>query len=447
MANNAGGARRQAEDAYDAVSLPVTDLRIALVIGGEALPHFGPGRTATPEVKALLAQIKESAVENESLGEALRFLLLAGGYGQDTSEVLPLARELAAKSKRKRDKEAAAIVTRDTRQWTAGEARKVLSSGLGPAALVAASVALERAGKPAEAARALGRLEENALAARVKAGVSSVALLLVMLGGTSTWALFSAVRKRPEAASRDFGVGAPDSYPQGLAPSLWVAFALFVALYVGLAFAVTEESALLKTGIASDSMLELAHYLVAAAAAFAIVPLYLRSRRLSFKDLGWTSRDWVVDIGWGIGGFLAATALVMALQMITSIVLSALGGGEPSRVTSPAAEFLVGARFGWKVALLLVVVGVVAPLLEETFFRGALLRAAGAEWGTKAAMIVSVVAFAAIHPGMPELLAPYLGIGYVLAKLAVVRRSLLPCFIAHALNNLFFVGIVMLLQL
>ncbi len=446
IAQNVGAARRQVENASAALSVPVTDLKIALAIGTQP-PVTRQSGEAPAALKDTLNELKLSARQDRSLADALRFLLLARYYGEAPGRTLALAEELARESKNARNIRIARILGRDIGEWTEAEAREMLSAELGPAALLAAGDVLQRHSSTAAAAACRDRLKENTLAAQLKMAASSVALLAVMLGGASVWMLYSAARRRQAGGASGMGARTLEARAPGYSGAMWQTFALYLVVFLILAAAVAAAVQYgPKAAPGHENTLELVHYAVTATAIFCLAPLLLRRRELSLRDLGWASSDRLADIAWGIGGFMAATSLVVVLQMMTGLVLSALGA-EPSEVTSPAAEFLVGARFGWRLALLLVVVGVIAPLTEETFFRGALLAAAGSEWGRSAGVFVSTLAFAAIHPGIPEMLVPYLGIGYVLGKLAVIRRSLLPCVIAHSLNNLFFVGMVMLLQL
>jgi membrane protease YdiL (CAAX protease family) len=90
----------------------------------------------------------------------------------------------------------------------------------------------------------------------------------------------------------------------------------------------------------------------------------------------------------------------------------------------------------------LLLASVVAPIVEETMFRGVLyrhLREASCRWGSVLSILFSALAssfvFAAIHPqgwlGIPVLMA--LAIAFALAR--EWRRSLLPAMIAHGINN------------
>jgi membrane protease YdiL (CAAX protease family) len=101
-----------------------------------------------------------------------------------------------------------------------------------------------------------------------------------------------------------------------------------------------------------------------------------------------------------------------------------------------------------------VVAGVIAPLVEETMFRGVLyrhLREATARWGNvgscaASALAVSLV-FAIIHPqglqGVPILMA--LAFSFTLAREA--RGTLVPAVIAHGCNNTAITCLLLLMAL
>jgi membrane protease YdiL (CAAX protease family) len=100
-------------------------------------------------------------------------------------------------------------------------------------------------------------------------------------------------------------------------------------------------------------------------------------------------------------------------------------------------------RSGWWGRLqALLVAGVVAPLVEETMFRGVLyrhLREYTAWLGRPVAVRVSALAvsfvFAVIHPqgwfGVPPLMG--LALAFCLAR--ELRGTLLPAMVAHAIQN------------
>lgn len=96
-------------------------------------------------------------------------------------------------------------------------------------------------------------------------------------------------------------------------------------------------------------------------------------------------------------------------------------------------------------ALFLIGATLLAPLGEETLFRGYVFNAlrqtfAGRAWGVPLAYATSALLFSLVHvggatQGLLALLVPLFLIGLLLAWAMHTTRSLLPCIIAHAINN------------
>jgi membrane protease YdiL (CAAX protease family) len=98
-----------------------------------------------------------------------------------------------------------------------------------------------------------------------------------------------------------------------------------------------------------------------------------------------------------------------------------------------------------------VFVCVVAPILEETFFRGFIFGAlrrlritvAGREVGTWLAAIVTGILFGFAHVGSAaaQYLIPLAFLGFVLCLVRWRTRSLYPCMALHSINNSLALGI------
>ena len=86
-----------------------------------------------------------------------------------------------------------------------------------------------------------------------------------------------------------------------------------------------------------------------------------------------------------------------------------------------------------------------APIGEEILFRGYVFNALrqsfrARAWGAPLAYVVSALLFAGVHSaevsqGLLGLLVPLFLIGLLLAWTMDYTKSLLPCIIAHAINN------------
>jgi membrane protease YdiL (CAAX protease family) len=90
--------------------------------------------------------------------------------------------------------------------------------------------------------------------------------------------------------------------------------------------------------------------------------------------------------------------------------------------------------------MLFVAAAIIAPIGEEIFFRGYVFNALRQDLGPVIAIILSAVVFSLVHfggatEGVIALLIPILFGGILLALASHLTESLVPCIIAHAMNN------------
>jgi membrane protease YdiL (CAAX protease family) len=140
-----------------------------------------------------------------------------------------------------------------------------------------------------------------------------------------------------------------------------------------------------------------------------------------------------IDAAWAAAGYAAFWVFSAAATLVFHLVAD----GEPPTNTGLVAE-AKSSTLGF--LLLFVAAGLITPVVEELWFRGFFLRALGKRAGVPVAVVVSSVAFGALH-------FPFTGIGglwivgmltvygAILALLAVRTRRLGAPIICHAVNN------------
>lgn len=139
----------------------------------------------------------------------------------------------------------------------------------------------------------------------------------------------------------------------------------------------------------------------------------------------------------------AALGAMTQLVLVPLLYLPFQGVIDEEDLSGPARELFDRVDGAGLVAMAVGVI-VVAPIVEELFFRGLLLGAIRARWGTAAAVIGSSLVFAATH--FQPLQLPALAVaGAVFAGAAVRTGRLGPAVAVHAgFNATTFVALVLL---
>lgn len=124
-------------------------------------------------------------------------------------------------------------------------------------------------------------------------------------------------------------------------------------------------------------------------------------------------------------GVLGGAAL-LAINALYALALSRLGV-EPPDVVPMLRDAMPG-------SLVALWAGLLAPVVEELYFRGRLLALLDPRLGTVLSAGISSALFAGLH-GIPEYLPVYLGMGLVLVALRRRTGGLAAPILAHIVNN------------
>ena len=151
----------------------------------------------------------------------------------------------------------------------------------------------------------------------------------------------------------------------------------------------------------------------------------VKGRGSLVDDFGLRARPW--DALGLVAGVVCQLVVIPVLYLLVQLVTGDLDVERPARELADRAH---GA--GFVVLALLVVLG--APVIEELFFRGLLLRAAERRVGTRWALAISSVAFAASHFELVQFPGLAL-VGLVFGILVVRTGRLGPGIAAHLAFN------------
>lgn len=149
------------------------------------------------------------------------------------------------------------------------------------------------------------------------------------------------------------------------------------------------------------------------------------------EALGWTrGAGFWRELGAGLFGYVVGFPL-LCLGLLATLVLTSLTSASP---THPIAyEFEQASALQLTVLFILASLG--APLVEETFFRGAFFQYLRGRFRFLPAALLQGLVFAAIHPQGWAALPVLTTIAVVFAGIREWRGSLVASMVAHALNN------------
>jgi membrane protease YdiL (CAAX protease family) len=155
----------------------------------------------------------------------------------------------------------------------------------------------------------------------------------------------------------------------------------------------------------------------------------VRKYRCGWQSLGF--RRFAVKKG------LLLSAAVVGLGIAISILYQLLLGGAESQTSTEALT-----ESGLGMVYLVILAVIVAPIAEETFFRGFLFPGISKRWGYSWGVVVSGALFALAHvvnvvfsPAAASALVPFFILGMLLAWLYRKTGSLWPCIITHFAYN------------
>lgn len=160
----------------------------------------------------------------------------------------------------------------------------------------------------------------------------------------------------------------------------------------------------------------------------AIYLVIVRGRGISWSQIGFRP----APMRWYLWAAVIALASLPAVALINLAIQTLLG--EPFR--NPQLELLAPAGFSWTALIgVLILAGVIAPIVEETVFRGLLYGWLRARLGLVAGVALSAAVFALAH-GILILVPVLLAYGVLLALIYEWSRSLWPPIVLHGIFNI-----------
>lgn len=225
--------------------------------------------------------------------------------------------------------------------------------------------------------------------------------------------------------------GAPTARGRRRAFATWKpATALGVAVLSLIAGQLVAAATLLLASGRDLTWIDGAGLVLADIATLAVILVFARrgADHLGPATFGLRKTDFAPALGWGLVAYFGYVAFAALWAIIVGTGGEGGSGGGATSATD-ATPIVI--------ALMFLGVAIAAPVVEEIVFRGYLFAALTRWKGPWPAAIVSGLLFGGahvlVHP--PEVLLPLAMMGFLLAMVFWISKSLLPCIALHAANN------------
>ncbi|MEO1095178.1 MAG: type II CAAX endopeptidase family protein [Cyanobacteria bacterium J06638_28] len=197
------------------------------------------------------------------------------------------------------------------------------------------------------------------------------------------------------------------------------------------------RSPFIGLGLRGQALYALTYYLLMSAGTIAVLFFAIRPYRPLPK--GWFQfkvwdRAWL----WGIGGYLAALPLMLAVSVVNQQLWQGQGG------SNPLLQTVLEAKDPGALVVFFITAAIAAPLFEELLFRGFLLPSLTRYVPVWGAILLSSFIFGIAHLSLSEVL-PLTVLGMVLGVVYTRSRNLVAPMLLHsAWNSITMLGLFLL---
>lgn len=169
-----------------------------------------------------------------------------------------------------------------------------------------------------------------------------------------------------------------------------------------------------------------------------VIPRWILRRHQATHLIGWR-RPTSQDFRWMSAGL----AVMVGFWIVYWQIIPWTDWEWALPVQPPDDASVVGFVSWWHVAIFALTTVIVAPIVEETFFRGFMLGGLNRVWWLIPSLLLSAVLFSAVHFNL-RVIIPFAVFGLVLGALYLRTKHLTAPALAHACWNL---GVTVLLGL
>lgn len=157
----------------------------------------------------------------------------------------------------------------------------------------------------------------------------------------------------------------------------------------------------------------------------AVLWLFLRARKLSFKNLGFAKIK-ATDFAW--------LAIAILVYFVALTITMTLASNVPGFDAEQAQDVGYEAVAGWQMAFAFIGLVILPPLAEEMMFRGFMYRGLASKWPKIVAALVTSLLFALVHFQWNVGIDVFV-LSMILIWLYERTKNLWMCVLLHAFKN------------
>jgi membrane protease YdiL (CAAX protease family) len=162
----------------------------------------------------------------------------------------------------------------------------------------------------------------------------------------------------------------------------------------------------------------------------------------SLRILGLKIKDALSALPWAVISYIAFIPIFVVV-LISNMRIMNLLNYEPK--VPPVFGFVLEGKNIFSLVLFMVLVGVIAPIVEELFFRGFLYNASKKYLGKTLSVAITTVLFALLHQELFQF-APIVFIGLLLIYVYEKTGSLWTAIMVHSIHNISTTYLVLLIK-
>jgi len=234
---------------------------------------------------------------------------------------------------------------------------------------------------------------------------------------------------------------APESFEDGTQwklSMLFKAILLFIAFSIGIQLFLSVIQ-LMVNWLPENLLLLLQTTLVDLFCVYILADL-ARQNGGTWRDLGLRvpSRRPLREVMTGIVGYMGVFPIFITFLIALVVIAHVLSYEPPAH---PLVNIILEEedRFPFLIIYSVILATVIAPILEEIFFRGFCYPILKKRWGARVAMVLTSAFFAAIHANLFAFV-PIFILGMGLSFIYEKRRSLIAPIALHLVHNSIFIG-------